>query len=336
MSPDSAGAFDALGRTTSRRDNLRIRESELTLAGGSVAHAIDFDGRHLLLVPLSNEQQGVEDEQSRGVSLHTRPLLDVDQQRRYLAVRCEIPALVATFASLCDDLLTALAAEPDNPAATSLGIVDKWRDLLGPSSTRLMSESQLLGLLCELQFLEQLIQLAPPEAALAAWTGPGSERQDFMSAAVAVEVKGTSLRDRIAVEIHGLRQLEEPPGGRLFLWVQHVERSNDDGDSVPDAIERLASAGVSRHAVLSLLTPVGYQPADEDAYRSVRFQLLDRRAYKVDEAFPRLVPSNLVDPDDADRLLSVHYTLDLTDRNAEPRPLEFAVDAVTALSEAIR
>lgn len=333
---DSAGAFDVLGRTASRRDSLRIRESELMLSGGPVAHAIDFDGRHLLLIPLVDDQQGVEDEQSRGVSLHTRSLLDADQHRRYLAVRCEIPALVGTFASLCDDLLSALEAESDNPAATSQGIVDKWRDLLGPSSARLLSETQLLGLLCELQFLEQLIQLATPDDALAAWTGPTSERQDFMSSAVAVEVKGCSLRDRIAVEIHGLRQLEEPAGGRLFLWVQHVERATDDGDSVPDAIGRLASAGVSRHAVLNMLAPVGYQPADEDAYRSVRFRLLDRRAYEVADSFPRLVPGNLVKPDDADRILSARYTLDLTDRNAEPRPLEFAVDAVTALAEAIR
>jgi len=335
MSPDSAGAFELLGRHVSSRDNLRIRDSEVNIAGGAIAHAIDFDGRQVLLIPLTSEQQGVEDEQSRGVSLHTRPLVDDDRQRHFLAVRCEIPALVGTFGSLCDDLLTALASQPDNPAVTTLTIIDKWRDLLGPSSTQLLSEGQLLGVLSELRFLEQLVELSSASKALSSWTGPGSERQDFMSEAVAVEVKGTSLRDRIAVEIHGLHQLDGPPGGRLFLWVEHVERATNGGDSVPDAIQRLATAGLSRLAVLGKLDPIGYRPADEDAYRSVRFQLLDRRAYEVGPSFPRLVPGSLSVPEQADRLLSVRYTLDLTDRNAEPRPLEFAVDAARSLVEAI-
>ncbi|WP_084614231.1 PD-(D/E)XK motif protein [Nakamurella lactea] len=336
MTSDSAGAFVLLGGSTARRDNLRIRDSGLVLAGGPVAHAIDFDGRQLLLIPLTDEQPGVDDELSRGVSLHTRQLIDAGQRRRYLSVRCEIPALAGTFASLCDDLLAALATDSDDPAGASLGIIGKWRDLLGQSRTQLLSEGQLLGILCELQFLEQLVQLAAPEAALAVWTGPGSERQDFMSSSVSVEIKGCGLRDRIAVEIHGLRQLEEPTDGRLFLWVQHVERVNDDGDSVPDVIGRLDSAGVSRHAVLSLLAGVGYESADEDAYRSVRFELLDRRAYEITPSFPRLVPANLTNPGNADRLLSVRYTLDLTDRNAEPRPMEYPIDVVNTLAEAIR
>ena len=88
--------------------------------------------------------------------------------------------------------------------------------------------------------------------------------------------------------------------------------------------------------MLSLLAPSGYQAAEEDAYRTIRFRHLDRRAYEVGPTFPRLVPENLANPADADRLLSVHYTLDLTDRNAEPKPLDFAAAAVNALAEAIR
>jgi Putative PD-(D/E)XK family member, (DUF4420) len=336
MNPDSAGAFAALGNKASTKANLRIRETDLALAGGAVLHAIDFDGRPLLLVPLTEDQQGVDDEQSRGVSLHTRTLVDEATPRRFIAARCELPGLVGTFGSLCDDLIAALAAEPLRPAETSLTILDRWRELLGAPSNRLMPQGVLLGVLCELHLLEQLAQLAGPSAAVSAWTGPGSERQDFMSGTVAIEVKGTGLRDRIAVEIHGLRQLEEPAGGRLFLWVEHVERATDDGDSVPDAIDRLASEGVSRHAVLTMLAPLGYLPSDEDAYRTVRFRLLDRRAYEVVASFPRLIPAGLTQPDDVDRLLNVRYTLDLTDRNADPKPMEFAVDAVNALAEAIR
>jgi hypothetical protein len=110
----------------------------------------------------------------------------------------------------------------------------------------------------------------------------------------------------------------------------------DDGDSVPDVVDRLASVGVNRRAVLSRMRPAGYMPADEDAYRTVRFRLLDRRAYQVGPSFPRLIPGDLTARQNIDRLLSVRYVLDLTDRNAEPRPLEYAVDAVTALAEAIR
>lgn len=311
----SESIFRLLARAGSASD-LQIRESDVELDAGRVAHAIDHSGKRVLLVPLTEEQTVREDTASRGVILAERELIDRGVSRRFAMFRCEIPTLDEQFGILCDEVLSALATSPHDPGTTCAGVLDRWRELLGPRNERLLSASKLMGLLAELHFLERLAQETPD--ALAHWTGPTGSRFDFMAGSSAVEVKATTSRERFTVGIHGLLQLEPPGRGELFLWAQRYERVPDGSESVPDRIHRLEKLGLSSHDLLQKLAGVGYMAADVDAYRTVRFEALDDRSFAVVDGFPRLVRASLADGSLADRLLAVSYSIDLSDASGIP------------------
>ncbi len=306
---NSESVFHLLARAGDA--SVKIRESDVELDAGPVAHAIDQSGKRILLVPLTGEQTVREDIASRGVILAEREFIDRDVSRRFAMFRCELPTLDEQFGILCDEVLSALAASPHDPGVICAGVLERWRELLGPRNERLLGESQLMGLLAELRFLERLARETPD--ALALWTGPTGSRFDFMAGSGAVEVKATSSRVRFTVGIHGLLQLEPPDGGKLYLWAQRYERVPGGSESVPDSIHRLERLGLFHHDLLEKLAGVGYKAADADAYRAVRFEALDDRSFAVIDDFPRLVRASLADGSLADRLLDVSYSIDLSD-----------------------
>jgi hypothetical protein len=313
----SEAAFEVIENGAITQD-LRIRDSDVTLTGGSVRHAIDRLGRRHLLVPLAADEPAAEDHGSCGVSLAGRELLDKGHQERYQDVVCESADLNDLFAVFCDDLLTKLAIKADQPAVVCSHALERWRALFNPSRGAMLGPEALAGLLAELHVLE-LIAARAPSGAVALWTGPDQARADFSSATAAIEVKATTRREGVIVAIHGLRQLEEPQSADLYLFVEQFEITRNGQDSVPDAVARLLSSGVDRVGLLTGLNAVGYQDMNAAAYRLIRFDTSSRRTFRVTEAgFPRLVPTSLTDPNLADKIFRVSYLIDVTNAMAIP------------------
>lgn len=310
----SKSVFDLL-RQGADTSVTSIRDSDVALAAGNVAHAMDHAGRPLLLVPLESGAEPVRDTGSRGVTLQTREVLDAGTDRLFLVLRCEIPSLHEPFSVLCDEVLSGLVADPTEPVATCVTLLDRWRDLLGPGNARLLGESALLGLLAELWFLELLLRRDSTH--LHSWTGPTGTTVDFTAPSAQAEVKATADPDGFTVGIHGLSQLELPQEGNLYLWAVRAERVSVGGDSVPDAVRRLRSLGVDMHELLKRLDAVGYAGADEQAYSTVRFTRLDDRALHITGAFPRITASTLADPGFADHISHVRYSVDLNRLDTE-------------------
>jgi hypothetical protein len=317
MTAPSENAFELIENGPVEQE-LRIRDSDVTVAGGSVRHAIDSFGRRHLLVPLDVGQEATEDRNSCGVSLSGRELVDRGRRERYLDVACELAELRDLFAVFCDDLLDRLAAETAPPAAVCSAVLARWRDLFNPRRGPLLGREALAGLLAELHFLEHVAERSPSRA-VQLWTGPNKARADFTGARAAVEVKATTGRDRVAVVIHGLRQLDEGHLEDAYLYVEQFETVPTDGDSVPEAVSRLLSVGVNRAGLMTSLATVGYLDSDADAYRRVQFNRLSTRMFRVTApGFPRLVPGALAVPGLADRIYHVTYTIDVTDTATVP------------------
>ncbi|WP_157746128.1 PD-(D/E)XK motif protein [Micromonospora purpureochromogenes] len=310
---DRAETIFGLLEQTGVPTDLRVRHSDTRVAAGPVVHGIDSRGRRHLLVPLTEDERAVEDTSSRGVILTTRPLVEASGTSiRYLDVVCELAYLHDLFAVLADEMTERLTADSAQPGFVCLAVLERWRELLSPGTSALLGTEALTGLLAELHFMEELAE-RDPHAAVRLWTGPDAARADFAGAGASVEVKATSLRERLQVEVHGIGQLEERPGTSLYLRVEQVERDDADGDSVPDAIDRLLNAGADRHALLTKLASLGYRIADSSAYRQVRFGLRQRRTYLVNHPeFPRIVPRSLTHPEVLDHVLRMRYSLDLT------------------------
>jgi hypothetical protein len=309
------GSETAFGliETGSVGHDLRVRDSDVEVAGGPVKHAVDRHGLRHLLVPLTPGQPSAEDRTSRGVTLAERVLIDADHHGRYLDLACELADLRDVFAVLCDDLLARLGEDPTPPAAICTAVLERWRELLVPTRSSLLGPETLIGLLTELHFMEQIAAVSPVQA-VALWTGPDNARADFTGTHVGVEVKATTGRDRVIVEIHGLRQLDEGNLEDIYLYVEQLESTPAGGDSVPDALDRLLACGVDRVGLLRGLASLGYSTADAAAYRTARYSLVSYSAFRATApGFPRLVPRALSDPTLAQRIFRVGYAIDLTD-----------------------
>jgi Putative PD-(D/E)XK family member, (DUF4420) len=311
--------------------DMRLRDSDVLVQGGPVCHAVDRRVMRHLLVPLAAGQPGVEDSSSRGVRLTERELIDGRHRGRYLDVSCELAELRDVFAVFCDDLLAHLGAEDVQPVAACLDLLERWRELLTPARSPLLGPGTLAGLLTELHLMEEVSARAPGDAA-GLWTGPDAARADFTGLTAAVEAKATTGRERVLVEIHGLRQLDEGPLQDVYLYVEQLEAVSAGGDSVPDVVSRLLNAGVDRSLLLRGLASVGYDTAHAPAYRMVRFTVVSRRTFRATAAgFPRLVPMSLADPGLADRVFRVAYTIDVTDSDAVAGHLPSVAPAVEHL-----
>jgi hypothetical protein len=295
---------------------LEARDTDLELGAGKLAHAVE-NGRRLLLLPLGPDDPAVQDDDSQGVTLTERTLIDAGHPVRFQAVVCELPELAEQFGLVCDELWDALTEDPTAPAETARAVLERWRDLLAPRRTRLLAANALSGLLAELHVVERLAEALGCTEALRAWTGPEGARFDFMGSGGAVEVKSTTHRARFLVQIHGLSQLEPPEGGHLLLFAEQVERVPAGGDSVPDAVDRLLAAGCGARELFDRLAKLGYDARDASAYRVVRFELLREVAVAVDGDASCLTRDRLKQASLADRLFNVSYSVDLSGYPAE-------------------
>ena len=310
-SDDSHQAFALLAEGR-RAGGLHVRESDVAVASGPVLHALEGTQR-LLLVPLTADDQAVTDEGSRGVILRPRDLDDAGTLRRFQTVVCELSELNSAFETFCDEILEDLSEAPSNPPASCVAVLERWRDLLEPRSSRLLGANALSGLLAELHFLEKLVSFGGAAGALDLWMGPGGARFDFMGRGSAVEVKATTSRDSFSVGIHGLLQLDPPSETQLYLYAERLERVPAGDDSVQDALDRLVTSGIPRQGLLAHVAQLGVLPADMASYQTIRFRQLAHRAFRVEPGFPRLIAGELSDPTMADRVTKVSYSIDLSD-----------------------
>lgn len=291
-----------------------MRATDVRVPGGRVGHAVDREGRRHLLVPLAPADARAEDRTSRGVTITVRRLTDDGRDTVYLDVACEVPELQDLFADVCDEMLQRLqAAAGAQPAPICRDVLERWRELLAPAHDDLLGRERLAGLLAELHFLERAVAV-DPGLALRTWTGPDRARIDFTGAHAGVEVKATTIREGLRVEIHGLGQLDPGSMEELYLYAEQLEPVPIGGDSVPDAQHRLCDAGVDKAVLLQGLAQAGYSHLEEDTYQQVRFRCLQHRTFRTTApGFPRLIAAELRDPTLTDRIRQVRYTIDLTD-----------------------
>jgi hypothetical protein len=93
------------------------------------------------------------------------------------------------------------------------------------------------------------------------------------------------------------------------------------GDSLPDAIDRIAGLGVPHSSILEKLSLLGYRASDATHYSRRRYSLVDWRLYDVESpAFPRLVPGSFGSGVLPPGIVRVNYSIDLT--NEPPTPLD--------------
>lgn len=324
----SSSIFSFLQSQAPAPQKLTVRNTDLRTPLGPIAHAVDGSGHPTLLVPVAVRAENVIDWQNKLVSFGYRTFTVAGKSQSFLALQCLAERVRPQFSLMADDILDAVAADPDRAELSTRQTVERWKELLRDDRARLLSQSQLSGLYGELLFLEQLA-FHHGKWVLRSWTGPQGNRHDFEFQSASFEVKTTLNNNNMTVAFHGARQLEATNGRPLFVAAYQIE-STPQGESIPSLLERLFAFGIDRLDMLRMLEKVGYYESDAGHYAAWHFSVLDTKIVAVDDDFPRITYDTFPVAGMLDRILALQYSVDLGPLDAIEVALEELAEA-TAL-----
>lgn len=281
-------------------------------SNGFVRLFIDQDGSFGLLVPLgSKDPKWLQaDTHSEQIKLHCKSL----EGKPHAEVRLFSSAFEEVFCAFSDSLLEEIEQSPENAGLAASAQLTKWRALFNLEQSKALSASEEIGLICELQTMNELLENGQQNAFFR-WTGPDSQHHDFRFEDRGIECKATTVTKGLPVAIHDARQLESEPGRKLLLRVAKYEASPNGEITLRTLVTRLLQRKeVPADEFLIELKKVGYSlPAwGEDNFESA-YHLLETQTFEVTKDFPRISPESL-----PDRIGSVQYTIELTEPERVP------------------
>lgn len=240
-------------------------------------------------------------------------ILDVELIANKGTLRIKLLSLdyAELFYVLVDDLVDCLIANQGSvEGARALMLrLRSWEHLLEASS-RGLSKSAQKGLFGELLVLGHLLSHFSLELlrVLNSWTGPDGGTRDFGLGEVGIEVKTTSVKGLLSVQISNERQLEIVAVDKLFLWCISIEISNNGvnlNEKVQEIEEMLSGDPELLQIFKIKLTKVGYLAVDTHRYTS-KFFVRDEFIFRIGEGFPRIITEGI-----PNGVFEVSYRVDL-------------------------
>ncbi|MGQ2923765.1 MAG: PD-(D/E)XK motif protein [Hydrogenophaga sp.] len=198
---------------------------------------------------------------------------------------------------VANKVLHAIRIEGRDPAVSVERIIDDMRAALRPLAPELGATEQI-GLFGELWVLSNVMfpTLGPRVCHL--WSGPESERHDFVGHGVHVEVK-TTTRSEPKHEISRIDQLKPPTDKRLLFVSVMLEKSLGGDETLADRVdeirEKLGSDGHALDVFDSRLAQLGWHEGLRQTGALLRFTFRNVHVFEVTGTFPRL-PDNYVPP----------------------------------------
>lgn len=220
---------------------------------------------------------------------------DAGRQRLVLSLEKEVDRDL--FEGLCRTLALALERATDSVSSLAIALahIRRWKTFLSGRGQHLSAE-EVRGLFAELTFLLELLDRSVRAASvLDAWLGPDRSHQDFIFGNTAVEIKSLSgaersticissedqlesLNDALFLRIYRLSNLPDAAGARSLNAIVAAVQARMDGADVVEAFDRK-------------LVAYGYAPMPE--YDEPMFVISSVTTYRVEDAFPRLIRSQL-------------------------------------------
>jgi hypothetical protein len=181
-----------------------------------------------------------------------------------------------------------------------------------------ISENKQIGLVGELIVMRKIIIPAIGHRAAFQWSGPLSERHDFVGANLHVEVKSTT-RSMDQHEISRLDQLRAPEGKRLVLVSIQLERSIAGEFTIAtlreDIMAELAGSVSAVDDFESKMQDMGWHDGLVQSGSLLKFNLRALNVFSVDGTFPRL-PDDYTPPRG---VVAINYTINIAAcRTMEP------------------
>ena len=199
------------------------------------------------------------------------------------------------FVSLCGDIVQAGEQGSDNRDALNRAIrrTLRWHHLLRGGKGGLLSLEEQRGLLGELQFLQHLIGLIGPRAAIEAWKGPIGASKDFELEGCLVEVKARRGAAKPFTQISSEDQLSDVDGCQLFIVISAIDAVvKPNGltltNYVTDVEKLYAIADPEAYSIWeAAIMSTGFDFTDD--YSDRRWNIGKSLQFEVVEGFPRIV-----------------------------------------------
>ena len=275
--------------------------------------AVDSDRRRHLLIRLNENEGGLNDTDSRGISTITRELViaDGDTLKQYIDIECRDDSGHQVFDLLIGEIADFLQKGGLPPSEVVPRVLEKWRRFWRKIPTRALSREEQIGLFAELRFLHEWLMPDFGAEAVELWRGPFGEI-DFLENSFCVEVKATTSSAGHIYKINGLHQLEQPPTGILYLFGLLMSNRSRDGENLVSQVQDIRKelteySDISDQFEEGLLQ-VGYNDAHHDEYDKLHFEIREECLYEVKNDFPRLSKELIKIPPGIDR---VEYTINL-------------------------
>ena len=215
------------------------------------------------------------------------------------------------FFSVCKDIISICATHSSNEEMVVAveNRLKRWQAFLMQNTEVSLSLNMQMGLFAELMFLiDILIPKRGASAAIIAWGGPESDRQDFSLTDIAIEIKSYKTSRSPQVSISSTHQLftDTKP---LFLIAYGLTEA-ENGQSIADLINELdlliSSESINIIQLFERkLIEFGYMPGM--TYDVMyKFAVDSLRGFIVEKDFPRILPHQT-----SPEIIAVNYTIDL-------------------------
>jgi hypothetical protein len=266
--------------------------------------AMDVAGSLHLLIPVHDGPRDTSPPDLNGLKVRHR-LLAIGEFLDLVAT----PSHEQVFNPVCEDVINAVCGDHREPWAAVAAIIRNWQSAWKPVRPE-MDRTVQIGLLGELLVLRTLMVPCLGPAAIDQWSGPESERHDFVGDRLHLEVK-TTRKSRHEHEISRLDQLRVPQGCQLLVVSIQLEQSVGGSETLAtnlDAIvDLLRSDACALDTFMAKMAYLGWAEEMRDSGELLRFFVRSTFFYPVNEEFPRL-PDDFTPPSG---VISVKYTVDL-------------------------
>lgn len=213
------------------------------------------------------------------------------------------------FYKFCDDLIEQTRGLKDESEGYQ-AIVNRyyqWKKLFTSKGNNLLSESEVMGLIGEILFLQKYLKSTIGlEEGLSGWSGQELTHKDFSYQDCWYEVKTVSS-GKNTVKISSIEQLESDVPGELAVYKLEKMSEAYDGISLNKLILDTTDMLVLQDDKDKFLNKVvlrGYMY--NNYYDTLVFEVKEFVRYKVCDGFPVLTRNNL-----PEQIVKVSYEIDL-------------------------
>jgi len=229
----------------------------------------------------------------------------------YVCIECRKSHLHDLFDLLIADVVKAAAEDPERPDLIASAVLDRWRELLDREPRSAPTPEVLRGIWGELWHARSIARLGRQD--LMYWTGHKHAIWDLIGDRHAIEAKTITNRATWSIRIASELQLNDATMP-LVLSVLRVDAGGDEGESIADLVDDLNKAGVDPSELVQALAACGLDWHQIEPTRSIKFVLLEHRAWLVDPTFPRIIPASFVGGGLPTHVTRIEYEIDLTTR----------------------